>query len=215
MNIGIEPHFSSFYSYMVNSKRLVIMQPEGIGGPAPFHIDIRDMETDKSVGILNGFYFVSSRMDYIKMDDESSDGERIAAAVCGKSGKIREKYAWMPRDAFGYKNGEPYVVILEHLEINKDYRNRGIGTSVMEAIPRILQCELRGMVSTILLLASAYELLGNAGLKGTSPWNPAYEDATRKLVRLYQNLGFRKAGDNVMYYKPDGRRKQPLKVDYE
>lgn len=216
MNIWIEPHIDYFYSYMVADKKLMISQPEGIGGPAAFYLDIREEESDKRIGILNGYYFEGSRQDYIKMDSISGDVERIGAVVCGKNGRVGAKYDWVPKDSFRYRAGTPFVVVLDHFEIDKEYRNQGVGTSVMGAVPKILQNELHGLVSSIFLYASAYELL--SGVKPSGPFqviDRAYEEATERLIKLYQSVGFKRADDKVMYFKPDGRKKAALEVEYD
>ena len=58
-------------------------------------------------------------------DSLSADCEAIATAICGKLGRILSRYL------SGESQYEP-VYILDQIEINKEYRNQGIGSTIIK-----------------------------------------------------------------------------------
>ena len=118
----------------------------------------------------------------------SADCEAIATAICGKSGRILSRYL------SGESQYEP-VYILDQIEINKEYRNQGIGSTIIKNLLNMLNYQY-GSGRTLFLCASDYESSARYGFESDE-----YKNGEKRLIRFYKRIGFRIVKDNIMVLK--------------
>lgn len=122
---------------------------------------------------------------YERCDAVSGDCNVIASCICGKSGAVLKKYL---KDEFKFSN----IYILDNITINKEYRNHGIGSTIIKNLFKRLIYQF-GSASTIFLCASDFE---SAKLYGFDSEN--YKTGTKRLIKFYSELGFKTIKNNVM-----------------
>lgn len=144
---------------------------------------------DNTIGYI--YLYDASDMEnfYNKCDSHSEDCAKIANVICSESYLIRYL-----SDQF-----EP-VYILDRIYIDKRFRNRGIGSTIIKNLFDMLYYEF-GIPATIILYASDYESAGKYGFGSEE-----YKNGTERLVNFYKKAGFRMIKDNVMLFNKDFAR---------
>ena len=122
-----------------------------------------------------------------KCDMISGDCEVIASSICGKRGNISKKY--IP-NVFSYET----VLILDKIEINENFRGKGIGSSVLRKLLYMINYQFDSG-KAIFLCASDYESADKYGFDSVE-----YRKGTKKLVEFYEKIGFKVVKNNVMIY---------------
>jgi GNAT superfamily N-acetyltransferase len=122
-----------------------------------------------------------------KCDIISGDCEIIASTVCGERGKILKKYIPTVSEF-------ETVLVLDKIEINKNFRGNGIGTSVIRKLLYMMNYQFDSC-KAIFLCASDYESADKYGFDSEE-----YREGTKKLVEFYKKLGFKVVKNNVMVY---------------
>lgn len=140
---------------------------------------------DKKIGSICLYELYNEGDVLDQCDSVSGDCDAIAAAICGKSGRILSRYL------SGESQCEP-VYILDRIEISKEYRNRGIGSTIIKNLLNMLNYQY-GYGRTLFLCASDYESLARYGFDSDE-----YINGKKRLIRFYKRLGFRVVKDNVM-----------------
>ncbi len=143
-------------------------------------------DDDEAIGYLHGYRLYDSCDTHIKCDNVSGDCEIIAAAICNKNGAVSKKYL---------SNDYNEIFILDCIEIDKQFRGRGIASAIILNLPRLLHYEF-GCDSTVFLCASDYEAASEYGFGSEE-----YKNGTRKLINFYRKFGYKLIKDNVMYCK--------------
>lgn len=140
---------------------------------------------DKKIGsiLLYDLYNKGNVID--QCDTLSADCEAIAAAICGKSGRILSRYL------SGESQYEP-VYILDQIKINKEYRNQGIGSTVIKNLLNMLNYQY-GYGRSLFLCASDYESSSRHGFDSVE-----YKNGNKRLIRFYKRIGFRVVKDSIM-----------------
>ena len=154
----------------------------------PYRItgEIKD-DCGNQIGCLFLYEFDNDGSFWYKCDMISGDCEIIASSVCGKRGNILKKY--IP-NVLDFET----VLILDKIEINKNFREKGIGSSVIRNLLYMMNCQFdRG--KAIFLCASDYESADKYGFDSKE-----YREGTKKLVEFYKKLGFKTVKNNVMVY---------------
>ena len=122
-----------------------------------------------------------------KCDIISGDCEIIASTVCGERGKILKKYIPTVSEF-------ETVLVLDKIEINKNFRGNGIGSSVIRKLLYMMNYQFDSC-KAIFLCASDYESADKYGFDSEE-----YREGTKKLVEFYKKLGFKVLKNNVMVY---------------
>ncbi len=154
----------------------------------PYRImgEIKD-DCGNQIGCLSLYEFDNDDRFWYKCDMISGDCEIIASYVCGKRGNILKKF--IP-NVLGFET----VLILDKIEINKNFRGKGIGSSVIRNLLYMMNYQFDSG-KAIFLCASDYESAAKYGFDSEE-----YREGTKKLVEFYKKLGFKIAKNNVMVY---------------
>ena len=86
------------------------------------------------------------------------------------------------------------ILILDKIEINKNFRGKGIGSSVIRKLLYMMNYQFDSG-KAIFLCASDYESASKYGFDSEE-----YIEGTKKLVEFYKKLGFKVVKNNVMVY---------------
>ena len=123
----------------------------------------------------------------VQCDALHSDFAVIAAAICAKSGALLKRYG---------PDGAEYqpIYILDNITIHKEYRGKGIGTSIVKNLLKMITYQF-GDASVLFLCASDFESAKEYGFD-----SPEYKKGIRRLIQFYKGLGFRVVKDNIMVY---------------
>ena len=102
--------------------------PFDLLGGEPYHISgkIKD-DSGKQIGNFFLYDFDNDSSFWDKCDMISGDCEVIASSICGKRGNVLKKY--IPNIS-----ALDTILILDRIEINKNFRGKGIGSSVIRKI---------------------------------------------------------------------------------
>ena len=151
----------------------------------PLAINGEILIDDKKIGSICLYELYNEGDVQDRCDSVGGACEAIAAAICGKPGRILSRYL------SGASQYEP-VYILDQIEINKEYRNQGIGSTVIKNLLNMLNyqyCYGR----TLFLCASDYESSSRYGFD-----SDGYKNGEKRLIRFYNRIGFRVVKDNIM-----------------
>ena len=139
----------------------------------------------KNIGSLCLYELYNEGNGPDQCDSVSADCGVIAAAICGKSGRILSRYL------SGKTQCEP-VYILDQIEISNEYRNRGIGSTIIKNLLNMLNYQY-GSGRTLFLCASDYESSSRYGFDSDE-----YKNGEKRLIRFYKRIGFWVVKDNIM-----------------
>lgn len=140
---------------------------------------------DKKIGSICLYELCNKDNVFDQCDSVGGDCEAIAAAICGRSGRILSRYL------SGESQYEP-VYILDRIEIRKEYRNQGIGSTIIKNLLNMLNYQY-GYGQTLFLCASDYESSARYGFDSDE-----YKKRKKQLIRFYKKVGFRVVKDNIM-----------------
>lgn len=140
---------------------------------------------DKRIGSICLYELYNEGDVFDQCDSVSADCANIAEAICGKSGRILSRYL------SGESQYEP-VYILDQIEISKEYRNQGIGSTIIKNLLNMLNYQY-GYGRTLFLCASDYESSARYGFDSDE-----YKNGKKRLIRFYKRIGFRVVKDNIM-----------------
>ncbi len=156
---------------------------------------------DKKIGCFLGYELYNDRNFYITCDDFSADLESIASVICDESGKVSEKYL---TDEADYEK----IFILDHIEINKKYRNKGIGSDIIKNLSRMLHYQF-DYGSNIFLCASDFESAKEYGFDSNE-----YKEGCQRLIKFYKKFGYKVISNKIMVYnEPKKKRNKHKGVD--
>lgn len=155
------------------------------GEPTLIYGDI--IVDDEKIGHLLGYALINDDEFFYKCDNASGDCQVIASAICGKRGSVRKKYL---------SKGSEYepIFILDQIEIEKSYRGKGIGSSIIKNLPKLLLYQF-GYGSNIFLCASDYESADEYDFDSSE-----FKDGCQRLIRFYKRFGYKVIKDNVLVY---------------
>ena len=156
------------------------------GEPYKIFGTIKD-DVGREIGDFNLYELYNDCEFYDKCDAMSGDIEVIAATICGKRGNVLKKY--IP-DATYFDT----ILILDKITIKKEYRGKGIGSSVVKSLAYMMKYQF-GSGKAIFLCASDYEAADKYGFDSDE-----YKEGTNKLVEFYKKFGFNVVKNNVMVY---------------
>ena len=142
----------------------------------------------KKIGELTGYELYNDYDFYSLCDAVSGDCEVIASAICGKRGYVLKKYLTLPGGDF------EKIFILDNIKIDKEYRNKGIGSAVLKNLPKMLRYQF-GYGSNIFLCASDFESAHNVGFQSET-----YKNGNKRLINYYKKFGYRVVKNNIMVY---------------
>lgn len=142
---------------------------------------------DDKIGQFTIYELYNDTNFFDHCDNFSGDLSAVAGAICGKSGAILKKY-------LSNKHGYNFVYILDKITIDKEYRNQGIGSTIIKNLLKMTKYQF-GEEATIFLCASPYEIAHQYGFKSEE-----YKKETNRLIQFYTKLGFQIVKDNVMVY---------------
>ena len=151
--------------------------------PVAIHGEI--LIEDKKIGSICLYELYNEGDVLDQCDSVSEDCAAIAVAICGKSGRILSRYL------SGESQYEP-VYILDRIEISKEYRNRGIGSTIIKNLLNMLNYQY-GYGRTLFLCASDYESSDRYGFDSDE-----YKNGKKRLIRFYKRIGFRVVKDSIM-----------------
>lgn len=120
-----------------------------------------------------------------KCDVVSGDIEVVASAICGKRGNVLRKYVPEAADF-------DTILILDKITIKKEYRGKGIGSSVVKKLIYMMNYQF-GSGKTLFLCASDFETAHEYGFDSIK-----YKEGTKRLVEFYKKLGFKVVKNNVL-----------------
>ena len=140
---------------------------------------------NKSIGSIRLYELVNDEYFRDKCDSVHGDVAIVASVVCGKSGSVLKKY-------LSKESEYDYIYILDEIIINKEYRNCGIGSTVINNLFKMLNYQFDSG-STIFLCASDFETAAKYGFESEK-----YENGKKRLIQFYKKLGFRVVKDNIM-----------------
>ena len=154
----------------------------------PYRItgEIKDGDGNQ-IGYLDLYELDNDNSFLDKCDMVSGDCEVIASAICGKEGNILKKYIPDIQDWNA-------ILILDKIEINKNFRGNGIGSSVIRKLLYMMNYQFDSC-KAVFLCASDYESADQCGFDSDE-----YKKGTKKLVEFYKKLGFKVVKNNVMVY---------------
>lgn len=169
-----------FYNNECSSIDLLDGEPYSISG------EIKD-DVGNQVGKFFLYELDNDNSFWYKCDMISGDCEVIASAICGKRGNVLKKHIPSISDW-------DTILILDKIEINKNFRGNGIGSSVIRKLLYMMNCQFdSGKV--IFLCASDYESADKYGFDSEE-----YKEGTKKLVEFYKKLGFKVVKNNILVY---------------
>ena len=142
---------------------------------------------DKKIGFIRLYELDNDNSFYYRCDNASDDCEVIARSICGKRGAVFKKY--LPPNS-EYES----ILILDQIEIDKEYRNLGIGSEIVKNLLYMINYQF-GYGCTIFLCASDYESAKKCGFDSEE-----YISGRNRLISFYKKAGFRIIKDNVMVY---------------
>ena len=87
------------------------------------------------------------------------------------------------------------VYVLDQITIDKEFRNRGIGSVIIKNLLQMINYQFGGRGSTVFLCASDYEAAAQYGFESSE-----YEKGKNRLIEFYKKLGFCIVKDNIMVY---------------
>ena len=147
---------------------------------------IKDIN-ENQIGYFDLYELDNDSSFWDKCDMVSGDCEVIASTICGKRGNILKKY--IP-DIPEWNT----ILILDKIEINKNFRGNRIGSSVIRKLLYMMHYQFDSG-KAIFLCASDYESADKYGFDSKE-----YKEGTKKLVEFYKKIGFKVIKNNVMVY---------------
>ena len=144
---------------------------------------IIELEDGKEIGQLSGYYLYNDNSFFERCNNVSAECSDIAKTICRKSGSVSPKYL---------SNADDQIFILDRLEVDVDYRGKGIASSILANLSKILRYQF-DFGSTIFLCASDYIAGKQYGFNSTQ-----YNDNMDKLIRLYTKCGYKVIDDNIL-----------------
>ena len=150
-------------------------------------ISIRgDITVDGNIiGNLEGYQLYNNTGFFTLCDMVSSDCEAIASTICDETGAVRRKY-------LVYESGYDKIFILDKIEIDEHYRNKGIGSAIIKKLSKMLRYQF-DFGSNIFLCASDYESAKKFGFKSKE-----YKEGSKRLIEFYKRCGYKVIKDNIM-----------------
>lgn len=142
---------------------------------------------DTKVGKIHGYELHNGEDFYDLCNSVSGDCELIATYICNKSGAVSKRYL---TDAACYEK----IFILDNITINKKYRNKGIGSAIIQNLPQMLRYKF-DYGSNIFLCASDFESARQFGFDSQE-----FKNGCHRLVEFYKKFGYRVIKDNIMVY---------------
>ena len=170
----------NFYDDECSPVDLVDDEPYQICGT------IRD-EYGHEIGDFNLYELDNDCNFYDKCDAVSGDIEVVASTICGKRGNVLKKFIPNTTDF-------DTILILDKITIKKEYRGKGIGSSVIKKLTYMMNYQF-GIGKVIFLCASDFESANEYGFDSVE-----YKEGTKKLVEFYKKLRFKVVKNNVMVY---------------
>ena len=151
------------------------------------NMDIIDRNSKEVLGSMLFYIFPSlqevSGYEIIEIAD-SVDGDTCDTV---SSFWNFERSAWLKK----VNSGLGKVIYISRLTINKEFRNKGIGSFVLDNIEKILHLVTEDYVETIIAEAAAFEY------KKTDK----FDKYTDRLLRWYIKHGFKTHNGNYIYKK--------------
>ena len=170
----------NFYDNECSPVDLVDDEPYQIYGT------IKD-EDGHEIGDFNLYELDNDCNFYDKCDAVSGDIEVVASTICGKRGNVLKKFIPDTTDFDA-------ILILDKITIKKEYRGKGIGSSVIKKLTYMMNYQF-GIGKVIFLCASDFESANEYGFDSVE-----YKEGTKRLVEFYKKLGFKVVKNNVMVY---------------
>ena len=160
--------------------------PNDVVSGEPYQIfgTIKD-EDGNEIGDFNLYELDNDCNFHEKCDDISGDIEVVASAICGKKGNVLRKYV---PDATDFDT----ILILDKITIKKEYRGKGIGSSVVIKLMYMMNYQFDSG-KTLFLCASDFETANEYGFDSIE-----YKEGTKRLVEFYKKLGFKVVKNNVL-----------------
>ena len=154
----------------------------------PYHIIGKIMDDcGNQIGNFFLYELDNDNSFWYKCDAVSGDCEAIASVVCGKRGNVLKKYLPNISDF-------DTILILDKIEIHKNFRGKGIGSSVIRKLLYMMNYQFESG-KAIFLCASDYESAKKYGFDSAE-----YREGTKELIGFYKKLGFKVVKNNVMVY---------------
>ncbi len=182
MDFEITLKLNDYVTYVFNNEEFKAYDAEK-DGPITINGDI--IVDGNAIGNLKGYQLYSDANLCMLCDEISGDCEKIAATICDKTGAVSKKYL---SDATGFDR----IFILDKIEINENFRNKGIGSAIIKKLPKMLQYQF-DFDSSIFLCAGDFESAKKYGFKSEE-----YKKGSKRLVEFYKRCGYKMIKNNVM-----------------
>ncbi len=157
------------------------------GEPQALHASI-DSDDETNIGSIYGYLLYNDTDFWEQCDVESGDCEIIASTICKADGSVSE-------ELLSNENKYSQIFILDKIEINEKFRNKGIGSSVLKKLPEMLQYQFDAG-HTIFLNVSDYESASCYGFDSAQ-----YRKGSERLMTFYKKFGYKTIKNNVMVWK--------------
>ena len=145
-----------------------------------------DEEEKMQIGSIKGRFF--TLMDFrrfgITLSDVADcrgwDFEAMASAIVGKDGNIKPEIA----------DEDDTIVYIEDFYINKQFRNCGIGSYIIDNLEDILYYYANTVINKIIVLPQPRVVNKSKGLQNISEKNKKKDLIMKKLISFYEENGF-------------------------
>ena len=145
-----------------------------------------DEEEKMQIGSIKGRFF--TLMDFTRFgitlsdvaDCRGWDFEAMASAIVGKDGNIKPEIA----------DEDDTIVYIEDFYINKQFRNCGIGSYIIDNLEDILYYYANTIIDKIIVLPQPRVVNKSKGLQNISEKNKKKDVIMKRLVSFYNENGF-------------------------
>ena len=149
-----------------------------------------DKEEEISVGKITGNYFESEIfMDDISFyelcDSIGTDLEHMASAIVDEDGDIKEEICEFDEN----------LMYIDRIYIEEEFRGLGIASYIINSLNDILEYSIK-LSPNVLILLPAPQEIGKDGLLQEVRNKEINEQNKKKLIKLYQKLGFKMLEDS-------------------
>ena len=143
---------------------------------------------NKRIGWLTLYQLYNDDDLFLKCDNVSGDCSAVASVINRSKATLKKLLS----DDFDYAT----IYILDHIEIDKEYRSLGIGSAIIQNLLKMIQFQF-GDEAVLFLCVGAYEAADKFGYDSKE-----HKTANKRLIRFYERAGFRLIKENVMVYCP-------------
>lgn len=161
--------------------------------------DLDDDFPEIEIGYINGTFIDVGSIDKGEypvaeiFDCVSQDVYNVYEAIVDRKGKIKSYCSGCNKSVF----------VLERFYIEKQYRNKGIGKKVLSLLEDLLRYSLNLNIGCIVLLPNAQEK-NDQGMLRTVKDPELKDELTKRLIKFYESVGYKKIKGNPHMYKNAG-----------